>query len=148
MTTGLKSTPSQSRDGRIRSVSCEQFRASTAASVAVLELEGGPTDLGRRSGQFTQHSDNLLLGDYKRAAFELDGVLVHLELYRFTNDGTMTMFVDLDRCVQQAVSPLSIAHRATQALGLGSLRKSWVHTRAEELFWQRVDPHVLAANLS
>lgn len=124
---------------RLKNVACDADALTGA--VAVLEVQATPEDLiGRRARQFVEHDDKPLFGQAKRAVFELDAIAFYLELYRHTDDGSMTLYVDLEACVDKAVSPVAFAVRCMGALGLSSSAVSYLHTGAEERFWRQVDP--------
>lgn len=139
-------TPAQNlREPKARRASDEAF-ATLRNGVPVLDILAKPDDLGRRASAFVEHFDNDLLGQYKRAQFMVDGVLVYLQFFRATDDGTMTVCVDLATCVEKAISPLQLTQRVLQALDLDSAPRRWVHTTSEQLFWQQVDPFLVARN--
>ena len=131
---------------QVTAVSLKQFSA-LRKGVPVLDVEASTTDLGHFSDRFAEDVDENL-GQYMQACFKVNGVLVYLRRFRLTDDGTMTVFVDLPECVDQLRSPLSIARAALLGLELESARCTWVHTPSETLFWQQVDPHRLAARMS
>jgi hypothetical protein len=131
------------REPKVRRVADEAF-AALRNGVPVLDIRAQPQDLGRRANAFVERFDNNLLGQYKRAQFMVDGVLVYLQFFRATDDGTMTVCVDLATCVEKAIPPLELALRVLQALGLESAPRRWVHTPSEQLFWQQVDPFLVA----
>jgi hypothetical protein len=147
MSVGLAPLPRKTSTARLRCASAQALERS-AQAVPVLDFTARPADLGRRAKNFEEHTDHDLGLQYKRAAYELDGVLVFLQFFRHTYDGNMTLYVDLAACVASSSSPLSLAARALEALNLQGASRTFVHTKAEELFWQRVDPLVVAAKLS
>ncbi len=140
----LLSTPAQPTP-RVRPVPADATNPLPQLA-PVLDIRAQPCRLGRRAKQFVL-LENDEFGEYKRACFEVSGVLVSLQFYRWTDDGTMTVFVDLAECVRRALPPLELAERALKGLGLDNVPCSWVHTPTQQLFWQRVDPHLVAARL-
>ena len=131
---------------QVTAVSLKQF-SSLRKGVPILDIEAFTTDLGRFSDRFVEDGDENL-GQYMQACFKVSGVLVYLRRFRLTDDGTMTVFVDLPECVDRLLSPLSIARAALLGLELETARCTWVHTPCEVFFWQQVDPHLLAARMS
>ena len=114
--------------------------------VPVLTLQALPEDLGRRARHFNEHH-NPHFGPYLRAQFAIGSSVVYMQMYQWPDDGTLTLFVDLDDCLEQVISPLAAARRALTALGLSDTRCTWVHTSTEQAFWEQVDPHQVAALL-
>lgn len=131
---------------RARRVSDAEF-AGLRHGVPVLDIVASPADFGRRAATFVEHCDDDLLGQYKRAQFQVDGVIAYFQFYRATYEKDMTVFVDLATCVDKGLPPLTVASRLLQALGLGHVERCWVHTASEQLFWQRVDPFVISKKL-
>lgn len=141
----LPSSPAQATP-RVRPVVADATHALPQL-VPVLDICAEPHEMGRRTKQFVL-LENDEFGEYKRACYEVSGVLVSLQFYRWTDDGTMTVFVDLAQCVEKVLPPLVLVERALKGLGLENVPRRWVHTPAQQLFWQRVDPHALAKRLN
>ena len=127
---------------KVRAASAEAFKAMRRR-VPALEVLATPAAMGRRARNFTE-ADDENLGQFKRACFEVSGVVLYLQCYRWADDGTMTLFVDVDACVARARSPLTVAGQALAGLGLGDARRTWVHTASEQMYWGLVDPHQVA----
>ena len=134
--------PGLSAKGKGPQRKASQFRATTVPRpvprcLPVVDLVADPRSLGVLSRNLTLGYDPLV-GEYKRTWFEAQGVQGYLQCFRETDDGTMTLYLDVNRCAETGRRPLAVAQHVRQSLQLGAVR--WVHTAAEQLFWQGVDP--------
>lgn len=155
MTTSAAARSSKTTS-RLRLALSSDSELDAVRALPVLEITAEPTELGRWSSQWVEGEDTWL-GQCKRLGWELSMAepegetarfITFFKFFRATDDGTLTLYVDIDACVRHARSPLSIAQAAVRHLGLSDAPVSWVHTEAEKEFWQKVDPHLVAQTLS